>query len=124
MVKPTETWIDFYTNGPVALSYFAGICASENRPHTMLLGDRNISGLGMFSECTNSGMMIGRSIQITSEWSEEMHNRSGNIAFADGSAEQMTTTKLQKQAATPPNGTTCTESHVLAPCPNCGFTQP
>lgn len=124
VTKVQSDWIGFYTNGNLSLSYFAGLCANEAFPRTMLSGDRNITNLGSYSECTNAGGMIGKRILATSYWSDEMHKKAGNIVFSDGSAEQMTTLKLQRQAANPPEGTKCSENHVLAPCESCTVVHP
>jgi prepilin-type N-terminal cleavage/methylation domain-containing protein/prepilin-type processing-associated H-X9-DG protein len=113
---PQPTWPLFITNGILGLSYFAGLCASESAPRNLLAGDRNLTNLAFLSVCTNAGGMSGRTIQVTSSWSKEMHKTGGNIAFADGSAEFLTTTRLQKQVATPATGTSCSGYHVLGYC--------
>jgi prepilin-type N-terminal cleavage/methylation domain-containing protein len=118
--KFQSTWTEFVTNANLGLSYFAGLCASELAPRTLLSGDRNLTNLASYTECTNSGAMLARSIHTSSLWNDEMHDKSGNFAFSDGGAELMTTVKLQKQVATPASGANCTENHVLAPCSRCG----
>jgi prepilin-type N-terminal cleavage/methylation domain-containing protein len=124
VVTLKSTWTDFYTNGDFSLSYFVGLCANETSPRTMLLGDRNISNLGLFSECTNSGGMVGRRILASSSWSEEMHQKAGNIAFPDGSAERLTTVKLQSQAANSGNAFMCSDHHILGLCTTCNLVNP
>jgi prepilin-type N-terminal cleavage/methylation domain-containing protein len=124
VVTLKSTWTDFYTNGDFSLSYFVGLCANETLPRTLLLGDRNISGLGLFSACTNSGGMIGRRVLATSYWSDEMHQKAGNIAFPDGSAERLTTVKLQSQAANSGSGSLCSDHHILGLCTSCFLANP
>jgi prepilin-type processing-associated H-X9-DG protein len=121
LMKLASSWPEFSTNGNQSLSYFAGLCASESAPRTFLTGDRNLSNLAMFSGCTNSGGMIATPIQTATRWNSEMHNSRGNIAFADGSVEQMTILKLQQQSANPAADARCTTNHILAPCPTCQF---
>jgi prepilin-type N-terminal cleavage/methylation domain-containing protein len=124
VMKVQSNWTGFYTNGTLSLSYFAGLCANEAFPRTMLTGDRNITNLGLYSECTNAGGMVGKRILATSYWSDEMHKKAGNISFPDGSTEKMTSVILQRQAANPPNGARCSENHLLAPCPTCTLVNP
>jgi len=123
-MKMRSTWVEYFTNGNLGVSFFAGICANEAFPRTLLLGDRNLTNLVSYTECTNAGGMLGRSIRPTSYWSETMHRKAGNIAFPDGSAEQLTTFKLQSLAANPVTGANCSENHVLAPCPDCEYAAP
>jgi prepilin-type processing-associated H-X9-DG protein len=123
-MKLRSTWGEYFTNGNLGVSYFAGLCANEVFPRTLLLGDRNINDLGMFSQCTNAGGLVARGICPTSSWSDTMHAKAGNIAFADGSAEKFNTARLQSLAANPINGTRCNSNHILAPCPDCEFAAP
>ena len=122
-MKMRSTWVEYFTNGNLGVSFFAGLCANEAFPRTLLLGDRNLNDLG-FSECTNAGGMMARGVRPTSSWSDTMHKNAGNIALPDGSAEQLTTLKLQRLAANPVYGAKCNENHVLAPCPDCEFAAP
>lgn len=122
--KVSKTWTAFATNGNSALSYFAGLCASESSPRTFLSGDRNIGELGMYSECTNAVGMLGKTIRTNSIWTAEMHGKVGNLAFPDGSAESITTKSLQQRAANTPQSARCAENHVLAPCSSCSPINP
>ena len=120
MTKLQTTWPGFITNGNLGLSYFAGLCASEMAPRSLLVGDRNVTNISVITECTNAGGMSGRSILETSLWTtSEMHKSGGNVAFSDGSAELLTTIKLQKQVSTPPIGAKCTAYHILVSCKSC-----
>lgn len=124
LTKPSKTWIEFSTNGNLSLSYFAGLCANEASPRTLLTGDRNIGDLGMYGECANAGKMLARSIRTNSVWTAELHGGVGNVAFSDGSAEQTTTRVLQKYATNPRRPASCAETHVLAPCSSCSLVNP
>jgi prepilin-type N-terminal cleavage/methylation domain-containing protein/prepilin-type processing-associated H-X9-DG protein len=112
-----SSWSEFCTNGDQSLSYFAGFCADEAFPRTLLSGDRNLADLGIVSGCTNADMMLGNPIQVISSWRDEMHKTGGNVAFADGSLEFMTNWRLVQQASNPALGARCTANHVVAPCP-------
>jgi prepilin-type N-terminal cleavage/methylation domain-containing protein len=123
-MKIAPSWSEFCTNGDQSLSYFAGLCANQAYPRTLLSGDRSLASLGMLSECTNAGGLIGSPIQVTTHWNGEMHKEVGNVVFPDGSVEAMTTAKLQRQAVTPVVGAKCTTNHVVVPCPICQMTGP
>jgi prepilin-type N-terminal cleavage/methylation domain-containing protein len=114
------TWNDFATNASASLSYFAGLCASEQAPCSLLVGDRNLGGLSPISECTNAGGMFSGGVRETSFWGTDMaiHGKVGNLACGDGSAQQLTTPGLQRLAASP-MPRVCNKNHVLLPCPQC-----
>jgi prepilin-type processing-associated H-X9-DG protein len=118
-VSARSTWMEVATNGNLSLSYFAGLCAREQFPRALLLGDRNIAGLSEFSECTNAAGMLASGIQGQAYWENDLHNNAGNLAAADGSVEHLTTAQLQRRAANSGTGSVCSENHVLAPCPGC-----
>ena len=64
------------------ISYFVGLDANTNSPHTFLSGDRNI----VVGNKRNGILEITRDDSVG--WSSELHNGIGNIAFADGSVQQ------------------------------------
>jgi prepilin-type N-terminal cleavage/methylation domain-containing protein len=113
-VRVSSTWTAF-----VGVSYFAGLCASEPFPYSILAGDRNIAGLTATTECTNAPGLFAGGIQGTSYWKADIHVRVGNLAFADGSAQQTSTPALQTYAANPPPGIPCSLNHALLPCAAC-----
>ncbi len=118
--KPATNWNDFCTNGNYRLSYFAGTCASELAPRTLLAGDRNIADLSSYDICANAGELYARGVQTNSSWSVEMHKNAGNVTFPDGSADKLTTATLRSLAANPASGANCQGRHVLSPCADCG----
>jgi prepilin-type processing-associated H-X9-DG protein len=68
---------------------FIDLDADEGKPSTLLSGDRNIS--------TNGRLMSGILVLSTNtsvSWTTDIHNRTGNIGLADGSAQQMTDASL------------------------------
>jgi len=119
-VRMKTTWNEFASNALVSLSYFAGICASEQAPGSMLGGDRNLGGLGGMSACTNATGMFSRGIRAGSFWGTEvaLHGTAGNMALGDGSAHQLTTAGLQTLASNPV-ARACSGNHLLLPCPEC-----
>ena len=114
------TWDAFAVNASTSLSYFAGLCANEQAPQSLLVGDRNLGGLSPTSECTNSGGMFSGGLQASSFWGIDIpiHGAAGDVTCADGSAQQLTTTGLRTMAANAA-GTVCNKNHVLLPCPEC-----
>jgi prepilin-type processing-associated H-X9-DG protein len=82
----TNTWGTLASS----LSYFAGISATVTNPAGVLSGDRNIS--------TNSSILEGLLTIQNSEdvqWTADMHKHAGNIAFADGSVQQVDNKRLR-----------------------------
>ena len=74
------------------LSYFVGLDANEANPRSILFGDRNITG----------GLRVtNRVFQFTSNsvvgFTKELHDKSGNIALGDGSAQQVSGCALGNQ---------------------------
>ena len=87
-----------------ALSYFLALDAKEARPTSMLVGDRN---LARDSDKTDSEpgrnyltgeQRLGSTAEETKHlrWNNDIHQRGGNIAFMDGSAQQLTSGKLRE----------------------------
>ncbi len=88
LVCPTDTrrsahsWDDLSNTN---ISYFVGIDADETRPSTWLAGDRNLEIDGVPAK---PGLHILWSNHVVG-WTGELHNRVGNIGFADGSVQQL-----------------------------------
>ena len=83
---------DFTGFGNSNSSYFIGLYANENLPQTMLAGDRNITNgfppkRGILELTTNQ--MVG--------FTEEIHNKQGNIALGDGSVQQVSSARLRSE---------------------------
>ena len=87
------------------LSYFAGFDAAEEKPQTILSGDRNVEGTGVGNSAgagwtapspavpnANYGPIAG---SATAD--DAIHNKAGNIGLGDGSVQQVTETKLRSQ---------------------------
>ncbi|MBL9175233.1 MAG: prepilin-type N-terminal cleavage/methylation domain-containing protein [Verrucomicrobiales bacterium] len=73
------------------LSYFLGLNASEAWPQSILAGDRNVTNeaglLGPGRRIIASGARIG--------FSRKMHDSCGNVLLADGSVQQVTSSRLR-----------------------------
>ena len=84
------SWHQLTNNAP--LSYFVGLDADENKPQTILSGDRNLTTNGKPARgfiTFDSNLVFG--------FSREIHMSGGNIGLADGSVYQVTPYGLQKQ---------------------------
>lgn len=84
-----QTNYSFLQNSNV--SYFAGQDADASNPKMLLAGDRNLM---IDSALAETGIL---SIYPTNTvtWSRRIHNESGNVTFADGSAQKLSSRQLQ-----------------------------
>lgn len=92
---PRRVWAtNFVELSDSNISYFVVPEADETLPQMWLSGDRNLTAKnialkpGLFTFTTNKTM----------GWSAQQHNLRGNLGFADGSAQQVTNTRLQQSA--------------------------
>ena len=101
--------------GDKHISYFYGRDAEEEKPQTILTGDRNIDpDGGGNAEVEFTGDAAGNATPAAS-WgpttgqTRTIHNKAGNIGLGDGSAQQVTDQKLKDQlrSAILNNGTRC-----------------
>jgi len=108
-----------YTLSDVNVSYFVGRDAVENNPEMLLTGDRNIWGdtanmttynstinNGFGNSPTHSGTPVytgsanamGTNYATTAVapcWTDKMHGKQGNLGLADGSVQQITSSRLR-----------------------------
>lgn len=90
------------------LSFFIGKDASESNPGMLLVGDRNIVGQApggsLPSPIPGSGygnvgaVSLGTNFTSTTQipaWTEKQHRAVGNVLMTDGSAQQVTSSKLR-----------------------------
>ncbi len=72
------------------VSYFVGIDAVQTNTTMFLTGDRNL---------TNSANRNRRLVQFPTNqlagWTHDLHGRMGNVGLADGSVQQLTTSRLR-----------------------------
>ena len=71
------------------VSYFVGLNADESNPNMFLAGDRNITnGLPV-----KNGLLLLDTNRVAG-WTRQIHHGAGNIAFTDGSVQQLTSSGL------------------------------
>ncbi len=88
----------------LALSYFYAAGPDEASPRRLLLGDRNLTRDPKRSDQSpGTNVLTGtqRLGSTTNEvkdlrWASSVHDRGGNMAFMDGSAQQLTSGKLRE----------------------------
>lgn len=85
-----SSW-DTVTNNKSSLSYFVGLDADENRPQTILSGDRNLMtngrrAWGLVTITTNTVLGI----------TAQLHSNKMNVGLADGSAQGVAPGGLQR----------------------------
>jgi len=83
--------------GDANISYFVCLQSCEARPQVVVFGDRNITGGGGGLDPSWS-TFLGTSIDAT--WDKSLHNRKGNLAFADNSVQQVKNEELRAQILT------------------------
>ncbi len=92
--SPTVTigypYVPFSGNSNV--SYFVGVDATDNLPQAFLSGDR---GFGIEQKLFGPGLHA-ISTNALIRWVTGPHKGVGNVAFADGSVQQLSSTKLQE----------------------------
>jgi prepilin-type processing-associated H-X9-DG protein len=73
------------------ISYFVGLNADEAFPQSFLAGDRNL---------TNGRPLKHGVLALTPDqpagWTEKIHNQAGNVALADGSVQQFTSSAVNQ----------------------------
>ena len=82
------------------LSYFVGIDAAEDKPQTILSGDRNIVGGSptiMDRNTTGNTTDAWGTAATPSVAGSGIHNKAGNLGLGDGSVQQVTDKGLQRQ---------------------------
>jgi prepilin-type N-terminal cleavage/methylation domain-containing protein len=90
------------------VSFFVGKDAQDGNPQMLLVGDRNLVGQGPGGGMPNSvpgggfgnvgavalGTNFNAGTQIPA-WTDKMHHGNGNVLMSDGSAQQLTGSKLR-----------------------------
>lgn len=101
MLKGNKSPGPFLNNTTV--SYFIGRDAQEPLPQMILTGDRNIAATSAATDygyspdpniATGNFVALGTN-NSTLGWTLKMHNRVGNILFADGHVETLTSSRLR-----------------------------
>lgn len=87
----TRNWGEFTNNR--FLSYTVGLSASEDRPQSILSGDRNLVING--ASVTNALVSFRTNANVG--WDQRIHNNSGNLLLGDGSVQQVSSGRLHEQ---------------------------
>ena len=90
--KAATNWAS--ATGDANISYFVGTSASQERPQTIVLGDRNVTGSDGGLDARWS-TFLGSSIDAT--WDRTLHVRQGNLSLAEGSVQQTKNETLRAQ---------------------------
>lgn len=86
---------DFTNLTQRSISYFIGIRADEKRPAMVLSGDRNLCSDLKGNTLFPADGVRTNDLKQTASWHRTtIHRGGGNIGFADGSAQQVTTKTL------------------------------
>ncbi|MBI3878531.1 MAG: type II secretion system protein [Verrucomicrobia bacterium] len=83
--QPAETWPALRNRN---LSYLIGLDARPDKPMSLLAADRNITKV----RATGGVQII---INSQAAWTEEIHNRRGNVLLSDGSAQEFNDAQLR-----------------------------
>ena len=86
-----------------ALSYFLALDAKEAQPAMLLVGDRNLARDSDKTDSEPGRNYLNGEQRLGStdadvkhlRWNSDIHDRGGNVAFMDGSAQQLTSQKLR-----------------------------
>lgn len=85
-------WVTDLFNGRI--SYFVGLAANVTNSQMFLTGDRNV---------TNGQAANRRFVDLTTNraagWTADLHKLQGNVGLADGSVQQMTSSRLRAAIA-------------------------
>jgi prepilin-type N-terminal cleavage/methylation domain-containing protein len=109
----------FSTLKNTALSYAPGVEATELKSSMHIVVDRNITG-NTRADCSVAGITSGTVTTLpywgnNISWTEELHGGEGNLALADGSAQQLTQFGLLKHLQN--TGDTNSSNCILKPDP-------
>ena len=88
--KAGTNWVDL--DGLMNVSYFVGTLVDYQKPMSILSGDFNVNGGGGGFDPSWS-QFLGNSIDAS--WDQQLHVRSGVLAFADGSVKTTKTPTLR-----------------------------
>jgi prepilin-type N-terminal cleavage/methylation domain-containing protein len=114
------------------ISFFIGVDASDAYPQMMLCGDRNIYGGGNVSTVgagqtfpmngygngPNTAAAIGTNFPgnaAAPTWTDNMHQKNGNVLLTDGSVQQWSSSKLRDGFRNSGDPTTPQANTILQP---------
>ncbi|MEK7781650.1 MAG: prepilin-type N-terminal cleavage/methylation domain-containing protein [Verrucomicrobiota bacterium] len=89
-----------------SVSYFVGVDANVASPSRLLAGDANIgdgatppTAANIYGEGTRKFISAGTNVSwgaTSPNWADTTHAKQGNVAFADGSVQNLTTARLRE----------------------------
>jgi prepilin-type N-terminal cleavage/methylation domain-containing protein/prepilin-type processing-associated H-X9-DG protein len=80
-----------------ALSFFYGYEADETKPGMLLAGDRNLTGATPDNNYLTGPQNLLSNNVANYSWNLLQHQNAGNVALADGSAQQLSTARFRDQ---------------------------
>jgi len=99
---------DFTALNNANISYFVAYEGEENKPQSMLAGDRNVTGpynnisCGVLNSVWVSlglgATTMATEITVNSSFTAELHKQVGNIGVGDGSVQMLSISDMRKQA--------------------------
>jgi len=96
----------FYGN--TNLSYFVGRDAGGTNPRMFLAGDRNLAQGGAVGSTPTTALInqtvgLGTNMATLNQrnvgWNDRIHTQAGNVALADGSAQQLSNARFRESAS-------------------------
>jgi prepilin-type N-terminal cleavage/methylation domain-containing protein/prepilin-type processing-associated H-X9-DG protein len=100
------------------ISYFLGKDAVETNPQMFLSGDRNINGYinspappatfpnNGYGNTAGSSCAMSTNANGNIVWTDKQHQKNGNVLLADGSVQQLSSSRLRTQLSTTGDTTT------------------
>ncbi|MCP5524397.1 MAG: type II secretion system protein [Verrucomicrobiales bacterium] len=102
LVCPDDSMVpatNFTTLTASNISYFIGMGADEMQPRMILAGDDNLTTNNV---PVGSGWLVPRTNLIVG-YGKDRHGSCGNVGMSDGSAQQLTSARLEDYLRQPPN---------------------
>jgi prepilin-type N-terminal cleavage/methylation domain-containing protein len=111
-----------YTND-YNTSYFVGVDSVDTQPQMFLTGDRNLGGNKLtpdvlYTAANDVTWSLGTNftVNLGPAWTDQMHQKQGNVGLADGSVQGFSRSKLQEGLKnTGDTGSATTTTYGLAP---------
>ena len=111
-----------YTND-LNTSYFVGVDSVDTQPQMFLAGDRNLGGNALtpttlYTAGNDVTWSLGTNftVNLGPAWTDQMHQKQGNVGLADGSVQGFSRSKLQEALKnTGDTGSATTTTYGLAP---------
>jgi len=115
--KAAETWA---TLRETNVSYFLGIESKEDRPGSPLVGDRNLRGGKLKTDCpvalvTKIADEYTAAYIPRAHWTNTMHYYVGNVSIGDASAHMVNKKQMQEIFWTSGDDATAFNNHILRP---------